>query len=144
MDSGSNTSPPYLQTVEGMVSQLSPRAASNTMRAVDEEDLGRVLSRDRSFDTIVRTAHECPVSERLGTYDEADFEFRRHSSHHIHHPLSSLHSNRSSQRRKRSSARTSTSSELPEGKPLVPNSAKNLQNYGGFCALCMLTYFEDV
>lgn len=128
MDSGSNTSPPYIQTEEGMVSQLSPRAASNTMRAVDEEDLGRVLSRDRSFDTIVRTAHECPVSERLGTYDEADFEFHRHSSHHIHHPLSSLHSNRSSQRRKRSSARTSTSSELPEGKPVVPSSAKNFQH----------------
>uniref|UniRef100_A0A673YTH9 Anion exchange protein n=1 Tax=Salmo trutta TaxID=8032 RepID=A0A673YTH9_SALTR len=55
----------------------------------DEGDLNKALGVQR-FQQIISPAPRIP-DEQHRTYSEEDFEYHRHSSHHIHHPLSKLH-----------------------------------------------------
>uniref|UniRef100_A0A4W5P056 Anion exchange protein n=1 Tax=Hucho hucho TaxID=62062 RepID=A0A4W5P056_9TELE len=55
----------------------------------DEGDLNKALGVQR-FQQIISPAPKVP-EEQHRTYNEEDFEYHRHSSHHIHHPLSKLH-----------------------------------------------------
>ncbi|XP_072325073.1 anion exchange protein 3-like [Scyliorhinus torazame] len=50
----------------------------------EEEELGKLLGIERLSDLI----SERPPREPERTYNEKDFEYHRHTSHHIHHPLS--------------------------------------------------------
>uniref|UniRef100_A0A8C9WB12 Anion exchange protein n=1 Tax=Scleropages formosus TaxID=113540 RepID=A0A8C9WB12_SCLFO len=59
----------------------------NTLQAVDEEgDLNKALGVER-FEQILHPAPRVR-DEQHRTYNEEDFEYHRHSSHHIHQPLS--------------------------------------------------------
>ncbi|XP_069502104.1 anion exchange protein 2 isoform X2 [Ambystoma mexicanum] len=53
----------------------------------EEHDLNKTLGVER-FDEILQDTHTHPTEEKGRTYSEEDFEYHRHSSHHIHHPLS--------------------------------------------------------
>ncbi|XP_021476449.2 anion exchange protein 2 isoform X1 [Oncorhynchus mykiss] len=55
----------------------------------DEGDLNKALGVQR-FQQIISPAPRIP-DEQHRTYSEEDFEYHRHSSHHMHHPLSKLH-----------------------------------------------------
>ncbi|KAM9332172.1 anion exchange protein 2b isoform 2-T3 [Pholidichthys leucotaenia] len=66
----------------------------------DDGDLNKTLGVQR-FQQILRPSAAVP-DEQLHTYHEEDIEFHRHSSHHIHKPLSKLPSE---VRRKKSSKR---------------------------------------
>ncbi|XP_078408811.1 anion exchange protein 3-like [Cetorhinus maximus] len=50
----------------------------------EEEELDKLLGIERLSDLI----SERPPREPERTYNEKDFEYHRHTSHHIHHPLS--------------------------------------------------------
>ncbi|KAL1248410.1 hypothetical protein QQF64_021728, partial [Cirrhinus molitorella] len=70
-----------------------PESSSTPVRVpqrVEEEegDLNKALGVQR-FQQILSPAPRVP-SEQHRTYNEQDFEYHRHSSHHIHHPLSKL------------------------------------------------------
>ncbi|KAM6452008.1 anion exchange protein 2 isoform 1-T6 [Liasis olivaceus] len=54
----------------------------------EEKDLGKALRVER-FEEILQETHPRGVDEAGRSYSEEDFEYHRHSSHHIHHPLSS-------------------------------------------------------
>uniref|UniRef100_A0A4W5NGP6 Anion exchange protein n=1 Tax=Hucho hucho TaxID=62062 RepID=A0A4W5NGP6_9TELE len=54
----------------------------------DEGDLNKSLGVQR-FQQILSSAPRVP-DEQHRNYNEEDFEYHRHSSHHIHHPLSKL------------------------------------------------------
>ncbi|KAK6299879.1 hypothetical protein J4Q44_G00299120 [Coregonus suidteri] len=65
-------------------------SASSMRGAVeeDERDLNKSLG-VQFFQQILSSAPRVP-DEQHRTYNEEDFEYHRHSSHHIHHPLSKL------------------------------------------------------
>ncbi|XP_048455309.1 anion exchange protein 3-like isoform X2 [Rhincodon typus] len=50
----------------------------------EEEELDKLLGIERLSDLI----SDRPAREPERTYNEKDFEYHRHTSHHIHHPLS--------------------------------------------------------
>ncbi|XP_050953879.1 anion exchange protein 2b isoform X2 [Labeo rohita] len=73
--------------------QLKPESSSTPVRVAQREeeeegDLNKALGVQR-FQQILSPAPRVP-SELHRTYNEEDFEYHRHSSHHIHHPLSKL------------------------------------------------------
>nr|XP_033788634.1 anion exchange protein 2 isoform X1 [Geotrypetes seraphini]XP_033788635.1 anion exchange protein 2 isoform X1 [Geotrypetes seraphini] len=53
----------------------------------EETDLNKALGVER-FEEILLDSHPRNVEELGRSYSEEDFEYHRHSSHHIHHPLS--------------------------------------------------------
>ncbi|XP_029443090.1 anion exchange protein 2 [Rhinatrema bivittatum] len=53
----------------------------------EETDLNKALGVER-FEEILQESHPRSVDELGRSYSEEDFEYHRHSSHHIHHPLS--------------------------------------------------------
>ncbi|XP_033848392.3 anion exchange protein 2b isoform X1 [Acipenser ruthenus] len=64
---------------------LSPRS---TRSAQEEDDLNKTLGVER-FEEILHESHSRSGGDDLRrNYNEEDFEYHRHSSHHIHHPLS--------------------------------------------------------
>ncbi|XP_041103548.1 anion exchange protein 2-like isoform X2 [Polyodon spathula] len=64
---------------------LSPRS---TRPAQEEDDLNKTLGVER-FEEILHESHSRSGGDDLRrNYNEEDFEYHRHSSHHIHHPLS--------------------------------------------------------
>ncbi|XP_033855670.3 anion exchange protein 2-like [Acipenser ruthenus] len=64
---------------------LSPRSIRP---AQEEDDLNKTLGVER-FEEILHESHSRSGSDDLRrNYNEEDFEYHRHSSHHIHHPLS--------------------------------------------------------
>ncbi|KAI2648846.1 Anion exchange protein 2 [Labeo rohita] len=70
-----------------------PESSSTPVRVAQREeeeegDLNKALGVQR-FQQILSPAPRVP-SELHRTYNEEDFEYHRHSSHHIHHPLSKL------------------------------------------------------
>lgn len=73
----------------------------------EEGDLNKALGVQR-FQQILIPTPRVP-SEQHRTYNEEDFEYHRHSSHHIHHPLSKLPGDgrrkKSERKRKRSSSK---------------------------------------
>ncbi|KAJ7322124.1 hypothetical protein JRQ81_018411 [Phrynocephalus forsythii] len=54
----------------------------------EEKDLSKALRVER-FEEILQGGRPRNVEEAGRNYSEEDFEYHRHSSHHIHHPLSS-------------------------------------------------------
>ncbi|KAJ8272700.1 hypothetical protein GJAV_G00092390 [Gymnothorax javanicus] len=64
----------------------SPRPSARQRDEEEERDLNKALGVER-FQQILHPAPRGP-SEQHRTYNEEDFEYHRHSSHHIHHPLS--------------------------------------------------------
>uniref|UniRef100_A0A8C7QNZ7 Anion exchange protein n=1 Tax=Oncorhynchus mykiss TaxID=8022 RepID=A0A8C7QNZ7_ONCMY len=81
----------------------------------DEGDLNKSLGVQR-FQQILSSAPRVP-DEQHRTYNEEDFEYHRHSSHHIHHPLSKLPSDG---RRKKSGKKKKKERERKDSS--VPNS----------------------
>ncbi|XP_016093589.1 anion exchange protein 2-like [Sinocyclocheilus grahami] len=73
----------------------------------EEGDLNKALGVQR-FQQILSPTPRVP-SEQHRTYNEEDFEYHRHSSHHIHHPLSKLSGDgrrkKCGRKRKRSSSK---------------------------------------
>ncbi|XP_041101923.1 anion exchange protein 2-like [Polyodon spathula] len=64
---------------------LSPRS---TRPAQEEDDLNKALGVER-FEEILHESNSRSGGDDLRrNYNEEDFEYHRHSSHHIHHPLS--------------------------------------------------------
>ncbi|XP_042192104.1 anion exchange protein 3 [Callorhinchus milii] len=75
------TAPPAAKTVTPAWTTLpGPLGAEGT----EGEELDKALAIERLGDLVT----EQPAREPHRTYNEKDFEFHRHSSHHIHHPLS--------------------------------------------------------
>ncbi|KAM6977627.1 anion exchange protein 2-like [Aplochiton taeniatus] len=65
--------------------------SASSLRGTEEEDegdLNKALGVQR-FQQILTPDSRVP-DEQHRTYNEEDFEYHRHSSHHIHHPLSKL------------------------------------------------------
>uniref|UniRef100_A0A8C5Q0M9 Anion exchange protein n=1 Tax=Leptobrachium leishanense TaxID=445787 RepID=A0A8C5Q0M9_9ANUR len=54
----------------------------------DESDVFQALGVER-FEEILQEVHPRSPTELGKSYSEEDFQYHRHSSHHIHHPLSS-------------------------------------------------------
>uniref|UniRef100_S4RD40 Anion exchange protein n=1 Tax=Petromyzon marinus TaxID=7757 RepID=S4RD40_PETMA len=74
--------------------------ASAPLARGEEEDLGRALSRDRSFDSIISDAHATLPGDVRRNFNEDDYQYHRHSSHNIHKAFSSHLPALSSHRRK--------------------------------------------
>lgn len=83
----------------------------------EEGDLNKALGVQR-FQQILIPTPRVP-SEQHRTYNEEDFEYHRHSSHHIHHPLSKLPGDgrrkKSERKRKRSSSKDHRVCSSPSG-----------------------------
>uniref|UniRef100_A0A673JWL5 Anion exchange protein n=1 Tax=Sinocyclocheilus rhinocerous TaxID=307959 RepID=A0A673JWL5_9TELE len=83
----------------------------------EEGDLNKALGVQR-FQQILSPTPRVP-SEQHRTYNEEDFEYHRHSSHHIHHPLSKLPGDgrrkKSGRKRKRSSSKDHRVCSSPSG-----------------------------
>uniref|UniRef100_A0A9J7Z074 Anion exchange protein n=1 Tax=Cyprinus carpio carpio TaxID=630221 RepID=A0A9J7Z074_CYPCA len=83
----------------------------------EEGDLNKALGVQR-FQQILSPTPRVP-SEQHRTYNEKDFEYHRHSSHHIHHPLSKLPGDgrrkKSGRKRKRSSSKDHRVCSSPSG-----------------------------
>ncbi|XP_073687032.1 anion exchange protein 2-like isoform X2 [Garra rufa] len=102
--------------------KIEPESSSTPVRMpqrVEEEegDLNKALGVQR-FQQILSPAPRVP-SEQHRTYNEEDFEYHRHSSHHIHHPLSKLPGDgrrkKSGRKRRRSSSKDHRVCSSPSG-----------------------------
>ncbi|KAK6292803.1 hypothetical protein J4Q44_G00363040 [Coregonus suidteri] len=84
----------------------------------DEGDLNKALGVHR-FQQIISPAPRVP-DEQHRTYNEEDFEYHRHSSHHIHHPLSKLHfegrRKKSGKKKNKERDRKDSSTTIEEGE----------------------------
>ncbi|KAJ8375114.1 hypothetical protein SKAU_G00056940 [Synaphobranchus kaupii] len=84
----------------------------------EEGDLNKALGVER-FHQILNPAPRVP-DEQYRSYNEEDFEYHRHSSHHIHHPLSKLPSDgrkkKGGKKKKSGSRKTATG---PSGAPTI-------------------------
>ncbi|XP_051538310.1 anion exchange protein 2b isoform X1 [Myxocyprinus asiaticus] len=69
----------------------------------EEGDLNKALG-VQHFQQILSPTSRVP-GEQHRTYNEEDFEYHRHSSHHIHHPLSKLPGDCRRKKRRRSSSK---------------------------------------
>uniref|UniRef100_A0A674BIV6 Anion exchange protein n=1 Tax=Salmo trutta TaxID=8032 RepID=A0A674BIV6_SALTR len=95
--------------------------SSSSMRGAveeDEGDLNKSLGVQR-FQQILSSAPRVP-DEQHRTYNEEDFEYHRHSSHHIHHPLSKLPSDG---RRKKSGKKKKKERERKDSSGPTSNTA---------------------
>uniref|UniRef100_A0A8C8EWA0 Anion exchange protein n=1 Tax=Oncorhynchus tshawytscha TaxID=74940 RepID=A0A8C8EWA0_ONCTS len=95
-------------------------SASSMRGAVEEDegDLNKSLGVQR-FQQILSSAPRVP-DEQHRTYNEEDFEYHRHSSHHIHHPLSKLPSDG---RRKKSGKKKKKERERKDSSGPTSNTA---------------------
>uniref|UniRef100_A0A8C1G018 Anion exchange protein n=1 Tax=Cyprinus carpio TaxID=7962 RepID=A0A8C1G018_CYPCA len=100
----------------------NPESSSTPVRVPQREeeeegDLNKALGVQR-FQQILSPTPRVP-SEQHRTYNEKDFEYHRHSSHHIHHPLSKLPGDgrrkKSGRKRKRSSSKDHRVCSSPSG-----------------------------
>ncbi|XP_043082694.1 anion exchange protein 2b isoform X1 [Puntigrus tetrazona] len=100
----------------------SPESSSTLVRGPQREeeeegDLNKALGVQR-FQQILSPTPRVP-SEQHRTYNEEDFEYHRHSSHHIHHPLSKLPGDgrrkKSGRKRRRSSSKDHRVCSSPSG-----------------------------
>ncbi|XP_028826424.1 anion exchange protein 2b isoform X2 [Denticeps clupeoides] len=85
----------------------------------EDGDLNKALGVQR-FDNILSPTPSVP-DEQHRTYSEEDFEYHRHSSHHIHHPLSKLpfDGKRKKSSKKRKKSRDHKASPLPSGASTI-------------------------
>uniref|UniRef100_A0A8C7JY97 Anion exchange protein n=1 Tax=Oncorhynchus kisutch TaxID=8019 RepID=A0A8C7JY97_ONCKI len=82
---------PHIANLNNMP-EAPPASTQQGAQQADEEDegdLNKALGVQR-FQQIISPAPRIP-DEQHRTYSEEDFEYHRHSSHHMHHPLSKLH-----------------------------------------------------
>ncbi|XP_043082695.1 anion exchange protein 2b isoform X2 [Puntigrus tetrazona] len=102
--------------------KLNPESSSTLVRGPQREeeeegDLNKALGVQR-FQQILSPTPRVP-SEQHRTYNEEDFEYHRHSSHHIHHPLSKLPGDgrrkKSGRKRRRSSSKDHRVCSSPSG-----------------------------
>ncbi|XP_026057370.1 anion exchange protein 2 [Carassius auratus] len=100
----------------------NPESSSTPVRVPQREeeeegDLNKALGVQR-FQQILSPTPRVP-SEQHRTYNEKDFEYHRHSSRHIHHPLSKLpgdgRKKKSGRKRKRSSSKDHRVCSSPSG-----------------------------
>uniref|UniRef100_A0A8C4RYT8 Anion exchange protein n=1 Tax=Erpetoichthys calabaricus TaxID=27687 RepID=A0A8C4RYT8_ERPCA len=82
----------------------------------EEGDLNKTLGVER-FEEILHESHGRSGEDLRRNYNEEDFEYHRHSSHHIHHPLSThLHTDgRKKGSKKKSSKKKKTRTAAPGG-----------------------------
>uniref|UniRef100_A0AAY4DVD9 Anion exchange protein n=1 Tax=Denticeps clupeoides TaxID=299321 RepID=A0AAY4DVD9_9TELE len=106
-----------------MDGQIKPPSELLIKPALEEEeedgDLNKALGVQR-FDNILSPTPSVP-DEQHRTYSEEDFEYHRHSSHHIHHPLSKLpfDGKRKKSSKKRKKSRDHKASPLPSGASTI-------------------------
>lgn len=100
----------------------NPESSTSSVRVPQREeeedgDLNKALGVQR-FQQILSPTPRVP-GEQHRTYNEEDFEYHRHSSHHIHHPLSKLPGDgrrkKSGRKRRRSSSKEHRACSSPSG-----------------------------
>ncbi|XP_059503548.1 anion exchange protein 3 isoform X2 [Stegostoma tigrinum] len=84
----------------------------------EEEELDKLLGIERLSDLI----SDRPAREPERTYNEKDFEYHRHTSHHIHHPLSTRLPHHTRLRRKLPRPERSKKKRRKKKKTSVPPS----------------------
>uniref|UniRef100_A0A673YUA5 Anion exchange protein n=1 Tax=Salmo trutta TaxID=8032 RepID=A0A673YUA5_SALTR len=116
----------------------------------DEGDLNKALGVQR-FQQIISPAPRIP-DEQHRTYSEEDFEYHRHSSHHIHHPLSKLHfegRRKSGKKKKKESDRKdnsgpTSSTTIEEGEDEEDNEEEGGESHTHLSETYCDTVKEDV
>ncbi|XP_072901198.1 anion exchange protein 2-like isoform X2 [Hemitrygon akajei] len=83
----------------------------------EEDDLNKTWGVER-FDDLLHDASSRNVDEVRRTFDEADFEYHRHSSLHTHHPLST-HLPSEGRRKKGSQKKSKKMASSPTGAPTI-------------------------
>ncbi|XP_032876102.1 anion exchange protein 2 isoform X3 [Amblyraja radiata] len=83
----------------------------------EEEDLNKTWGVER-FDDLLHDASSRCVDEVRRTFDEADFEYHRHSSLHTHHPLST-HMPSEGRRKKGTQKKSKKTASSPTGAPTI-------------------------
>ncbi|XP_062917147.1 anion exchange protein 2-like isoform X1 [Mobula hypostoma] len=83
----------------------------------EEDDLNKTWGVER-FDDLLHDASSRNVDEVRRTFDEADFEYHRHSSLHTHHPLST-HLPSEGRRKKGSQKKSKKTASSPTGAPTI-------------------------
>ncbi|XP_078071673.1 anion exchange protein 2-like isoform X2 [Mustelus asterias] len=83
----------------------------------DEDDLNKTWGVER-FDDLLHDAPSRNVDEVRRTFDEADFEYHRHSSLHTHHPLST-HLPSDGRRKKGTQKKSKKTVSSPIGAPTI-------------------------
>uniref|UniRef100_A0A673YT73 Anion exchange protein n=1 Tax=Salmo trutta TaxID=8032 RepID=A0A673YT73_SALTR len=139
---------------------LTPRVpeapSASTLRGAqradeeDEGDLNKALGVQR-FQQIISPAPRIP-DEQHRTYSEEDFEYHRHSSHHIHHPLSKLHfegRRKSGKKKKKESDRKdnsgpTSSTTIEEGEDEEDNEEEGGESHTHLSETYCDTVKEDV
>lgn len=103
-------------------SSAQPVRVSQRPEEEEDGDLNKALGIQR-FQQILNTTPRVP-GEQHRVYNERDFEYHRHSSHHIHHPLSKLagggRRKKSSRKRRRSSSSSSSRDHRVSSSPTSP------------------------
>ncbi|KAM8967226.1 anion exchange protein 2 [Pelodytes ibericus] len=69
------------------MTQPPPEAPPASLRYEEDGDVIQALEVER-FEEILQEVHPRSPTELGKSYSEEDFQYHRHSSHHIHHPLS--------------------------------------------------------
>lgn len=143
--------------MEFLYTAAKPEAPSaSTLRGAqradeeDEGDLNKALGVQR-FQQIISPAPRIP-DEQHRTYSEEDFEYHRHSSHHIHHPLSKLHfegRRKSGKKKKKESDRKdnsgpTSSTTIEEGEDEEDNEEEGGESHTHLSETYCDTVKEDV
>ncbi|XP_067887152.1 anion exchange protein 2-like isoform X2 [Heterodontus francisci] len=95
----------------------------------DEDDLNKTWGVER-FDDLLHDAPSRNVDEVRRTFDEADFEYHRHSSLHTHHPLST-HLPSDGRRKKSSQKKSKKTASSPVGAPTIEEGDEEEEQTSG-------------
>ncbi|XP_072324710.1 anion exchange protein 2-like, partial [Scyliorhinus torazame] len=95
----------------------APPPPSPKIEDEDEDDLNKTWGVER-FDDLLHDAPSRNVDEVRRTFDEADFEYHRHSSLHTHHPLST-HLPSEGRRKKGTQKKSKKTVASPIGAPTI-------------------------
>ncbi|XP_041045441.1 anion exchange protein 2-like [Carcharodon carcharias] len=108
---------PEIHIVVQCADQDVPPPSSPKIEDEDEDDLNKTWGVER-FDDLLHDAHSRNVDEVRRTFDEADFEYHRHSSLHTHHPLST-HLPSEGRRKKGTQKKSRKAASSPIGAPTI-------------------------
>ncbi|XP_078397381.1 anion exchange protein 2-like [Cetorhinus maximus] len=108
---------PEIHIVVQCADQDVPPHSSPKIEDEDEDDLNKTWGVER-FDDLLHDAHSRNVDEVRRTFDEADFEYHRHSSLHTHHPLST-HLPSEGRRKKGTQKKSRKAASSPIGAPTI-------------------------
>uniref|UniRef100_UPI00398EFF5A anion exchange protein 2-like isoform X2 n=1 Tax=Pristiophorus japonicus TaxID=55135 RepID=UPI00398EFF5A len=95
----------------------------------DEDDLNKTWGVER-FDDLLHDAPSRNVEEVRRTFDEADFEYHRHSSLHTHHPLST-HLPSEGRRKKGTQKKSRKTASSPTGAPTIEEGDEEEEHSDG-------------